>query len=150
MVAGLKSELNKQELNMKNYFTWSLLFLLIACSTLVTRNDAGIRFNEQEHDFGRLGYRKTVKYQFEFSNPGETALVISDVKTSCGCTIAQWTKTPVKPGKSGMINIRYDAEFPGVFHKDIYVHYNGPNSPIVLKIKGEVQYPDDQQAETNE
>lgn len=135
---------------MKNYVTWSLLFLLAACSTPVTRNDAGIRFNEQEHDFGSLAYKKAVEYQFEFTNPGETALVISDVKTSCGCTVAQWTKTPVKPGKSGMINIRYDAEFPGIFHKEIYVHYNGPDSPVVLKIKGEVQYPDDQQAETNE
>jgi len=56
----------------------------------------------------------------------------------------------VKPGKSGMINIGYDAEFSGVFHKEIYVHYNGSGSPAVLKIKGEVQYPDDQQSEDNE
>ena len=131
---------------MKNYMTWCFLFLHTACSTPVTRNDAGIRFNEKEHDFGSLGFKKAVQYQFEFSNPGETVLVISDVRTSCGCTVAEWTKTPVKPGKPGMINIRYDAEFPGIFSKEVYVHYNGPGSPVVLKIKGEVQYPDDQQA----
>jgi len=134
----------KQEQNMKNYITWSLLFLLTACSTPVTRNDAGIRFNEQEHDFGSLTHKKAMEYQFEFTNPGETPLLITDVKTSCGCTVAEWTKTPVKPGKSGTINIGYDAEFPGVFHKEIYVRYNGSGSPVVLKIKGEVRYPDDQ------
>lgn len=131
---------------MKNYITWSLLFLLTACSTPATRNDAGIRFNEQEHDFGSLPHKKAVEYQFEFTNPGETPLVITDVKTSCGCTAARWTRTPVKPGKSGMINIGYDAGFPGKFSKEIYVHYNGPGSPVVLKIKGEVRYPHDQQA----
>jgi hypothetical protein len=70
LMAGLKTESNKQEMNMKNHFIWSLLFLLTACSTPVTRNDAGIRFKEQEHDFGSLGYKKAVEYQFEFSNPG--------------------------------------------------------------------------------
>ncbi|MGV8139578.1 MAG: DUF1573 domain-containing protein [Mangrovibacterium sp.] len=131
---------------MKNYMTWCLLFLLTACSTPATRNDAGIRFNEQEHDFGSLAYKKAVEYQFEFTNPGETPLVITDVKTSCGCTAARWTGTPVKTGKSGMINIGYDAEFPGIFSKEISVRYNGPDSPVVLKIKGEVRYPDNQQA----
>ena len=129
---------------MKNYMTWCFLFLLTACSTPAIRNDANIRFSEQEHDFGSLAQKKAVEYQFEFINPGETPLLISDVKTSCGCTVAEWTRTPVKPGKSGIINIGYDAEFPGVFNKEIYVHYNGPNSPVVLKIRGEVQYPDDQ------
>jgi hypothetical protein len=131
---------------MKYNFSILLLLLLTACSTPVTRNDAGIRFNEQEHDFGSLAPKKAVEYQFEFTNPGETPLLITDVKTSCGCTVAEWTKTPVNPGKSGIVNIGYDAEFPGIFHKEIYVHYNGPGSPVVLKIKGEVRYPDDQQA----
>jgi hypothetical protein len=140
--------------NLYGFAAWNKLmisvFLLTACSASVTRNDAGIRFKEQEHDFGPLGYKRAVEYQFEFSNPGQIPLVINYVKTSCGCTVAQWTKTPVKPGKSGMVNIRYDAEYPGVFHKEIYVHYNGPDSPVVLKIKGHVQYPDDQQAGINE
>jgi len=132
---------------MKYNFSILLLLLLTACSTPVTRNDAGIRFNEQEHDFGSLAPKKAVEYQFEFTNPGETPLLITDVKTSCGCTVAEWTKTPVNPGKSGIVNIGYDAEFPGIFHKEIYVHYNGPGSPVVLKIKGEVRYPDDQKVE---
>ncbi|MGV8096499.1 MAG: DUF1573 domain-containing protein [Mangrovibacterium sp.] len=128
---------------MKNYITWSLLFLLTACLTLVNRDDAGIRFNEQGHDFGSPGYKKAVEYQFEFSNPGETALIVSDVKNTCGCTIAGWTKTPVKPGKSEIISVKYDAASPGLFYKKIGVYYNGISSPVILKIKGEVIYNND-------
>jgi hypothetical protein len=132
---------------MKNHLTCSFLILLIGCSSPVTRNEASIRFAEIERDFGTLSFKREMEYQFEFSNPGETGLVISDVKTSCGCTAARWTKEPVKPGKSGTINIRYDAAFPGVFQKGITVHYNGPDSPVILKIKGEVNYPDEPQTE---
>ncbi len=134
---------------MKKYFTLSILCLFFACSAPVIRNDATIRFNEQEHDLGSLTYKKAVEYRLNFSNTGKTALVISDVKTSCGCTAAEWTKTPVKPGKSGIINIRYDAGLPGVFHKEIKVYYNGSGSPAVLKIKGEVQYPEEPQTENS-
>lgn len=132
---------------MRNYFIWSLMLLLAGCSAHLTRNDASILFNEQEHNFGSLSYKKVMEYGFEFSNSGETALLINDVKTSCGCTIAQWTKTPVKPGKSGTIKVRYDAAFPGVFQKEITVHYNGPGSPVILKIKGEVNYKNEPQTD---
>ncbi len=132
---------------MKNYLVRSLMLLLVACSARLTRNDANILFNEQEHNFGSLGYKKAMEYGFEFSNPGKTPLVISDVKTSCGCTVASWTKEPVKPGKSGTIKVRYDAAFPGVFQKEITVFYNGFGSPVILKIKGEVNYPDEPRAE---
>jgi hypothetical protein len=117
--------------------------LLTACSTPVNSSDASIRFNEQEHDFGSLSYKKAVEHRFEFSNPGETALVVSDVKTTCGCTIAGWTKIPVKPGKSGIISVKYDAASPGLFYKEIGVYYNGISSPVILKIKGEVIYNND-------
>ena len=117
-----------------------MLCLFFACSEPVIRNDADIWFDEQEHDFGLLTCKKAVECRLNFSNPGKkTVLVISNVKTSCGCTVAEWTKTPVKPGKSGMIDIRYDAASVGVFRKEVKVYYNGPGSPAVLKIKGEVK-----------
>lgn len=132
---------------MKNYLIWSLVLLLAGCSAPVTRNDASVLFKEQEHDFGSLSYKTEIEYGFEFSNSGKTALVISDVKTSCGCTVALWTKEPLKPGKSGTIKVQYDAAYPGMFLKEIFVHYNGPGSPVILKIKGEVKYPDELQTE---
>jgi hypothetical protein len=119
-----------------------LLFLIFACSSPVTRNNASIAFNTQEYDFGAIPLKKEADYSFNFSNPGKTPLMINNVKPSCGCTAVEWTRAPVKPGKQGTITVRYDAASPGIFHKEIAVYYNGPGSPVILKIKGKTEYPD--------
>lgn len=117
------------------------LFLLVSCSSTRFKNDALIQFFETEYNFGKLTYKKEAEYIFEFTNPGETPLVISAVKTSCGCVVVDWIKVFVKPGKSGQVKVKYDAAFPGVFQKTITVHYNGKDSPAILKISGQVAYP---------
>ena len=123
---------------MKNLAQLTLLLFFFSCTSPVTRNDAVIRFNGQEHDFGTIPLKEEVYYGFEFSNPGKTPLVISHVKTSCGCTIPEWPRKPVKPGAKGEIKVAYDAAFPGVFHKTITVYFNGKDSPVRLSIKGQV------------
>lgn len=123
---------------------YSILFVLLcACAETVTRNDASIHFDENKHDFGTISFKKEAIYTFEFSNPGKTMLLINDVKTSCGCTVPEWAKEPIRPGQKGQIKIKYDAAFPGVFHKTAEVFFNGPDSPANLEIKGEVEYPED-------
>ena len=123
-------------------FVSSFLLFMVACSSPVTRNDAVIRFNGQEYDFGTIPLKEEVRYGFEFSNPGKTPLVISNVKTSCGCTIPEWPRKPVKPGAKGEIKVAYDAASPGVFHKTITVYFNGKGSPVLLSIKGQVGLPE--------
>lgn len=132
----------------KFYFLLSILFFFVTCcSRSVIKDDAHISFAETEHDFGSLPFKQAAAYYFEFSNPGKTALVIHEVTTSCGCTIAKWTRKPVMPDDSGIISISYDAAIPGVFRKEIVVRYNGADSPVVLKIKGMVRCPDEEQRE---
>ncbi len=63
-----------------------------------------------------------------------------NVKSSCGCAVAAWSKKPVKPQESGELIITYNPVFPGSFHKELFVYYNGKESPAKLKIKGQVQY----------
>lgn len=116
--------------------------LLLACSPTPASREAVIEFNNTEHNFGKLSYRKEAEYNFQFSNSGKVPLVVSDVKTSCGCTVPEWPSKPVKPGSKGEIKIKYDSASPGVFNKEIKVHYNGLKSPVVLRIKGQVEYPD--------
>jgi hypothetical protein len=55
-------------------FVSSFLFFMVACSSPVTRNDAVIRFNGQEYDFGIISLKEEVQYGFEFSNPGSIPL----------------------------------------------------------------------------
>lgn len=116
--------------------------MLYACSTTVPRNDASICFNQEKHDFGTIALKKEATCTFEFLSTGKSALVIYDVKTSCGCTVPEWTKEPIRPGKKGLLKIKYDTAFPGVFHKTVEVTYNGTGSPVSLEINGEVEYPE--------
>lgn len=115
------------------------LILAISCSTALNNNEGSIGFKRISHDFGKIAFRKEAVCSFEFSNTGKSQLVIYDVKTSCGCTVPKWTKEPIRSGRTGKIDVLYDASFPGVFHKTIEVFYNGPGSPTKLEIEGEVR-----------
>lgn len=101
-------------------------------------------FKQNEHDFGNISSKKSVSTLFEFSNAGEMPLLIKEVKTSCGCTVPEWSKEIIQSNESGEIKILYDAKYPGRFNKTITVFYNGKNSPQVLTIKGEVPYPEEE------
>jgi len=127
---------------MNNYLTILLLIFLYGCAAPVARNDASVSFSNERHDFGKIAFMKEAVYSFEFTNPGKTMLMIYDVKTSCGCTVPEWPKEPIRPGRRGQITIKYDAAYPGAFHKTVEVIYNGLESPFSLEIKGEVEYPE--------
>ncbi len=84
-----------------------------------------------------VGEEKTVS--FTLRNKGDRPLIILDVVTSCGCTAAKFEKEPVKPGKETAITVTYTAEEAGLFNKSITVYANTDDSPIRLRIKGEVR-----------
>jgi hypothetical protein len=90
------------------------------------------------HDYGSIVYGANGKVDFIYSNQGTKPLVISDVKSSCGCTIPSWTKEPVAPGQKGTIKVEYNTKLPGVFNKTIEVYSNANNSPVRITIKGKV------------
>ncbi|MBK9765230.1 MAG: DUF1573 domain-containing protein [Flavobacteriales bacterium] len=70
-----------------------------------------VEFEETHLDLGEIVQGAKVERTFTFENTGGSALVISDVRGSCGCTIAKdWPKEPVKPGASGTISFTFDSE----------------------------------------
>jgi|SRR5690606_17318853 len=76
----------------------------------------------------------------EFKNTGNAPLIITDVKSTCGCTVPSKPKEPIMPGKSDKIEIKYNMN-PGPIRKTITVESNAVNYPegrIPLKITGEV------------
>lgn len=74
---------------MKKTLNLILLFLILACSSSVTRNDAIIVFKEQEYDFETIPIKEETEYNFNFSNYGKTPLFISNVKTLCDYIISK-------------------------------------------------------------
>ncbi|HZY36217.1 MAG TPA: DUF1573 domain-containing protein [Mucilaginibacter sp.] len=99
---------------------------------------AEFKFNEEKHDFGKIPQGTPVTTVFEFTNVGKEPLIITDVRPTCGCTIADFTKTPVKAGDKGSIKITYNAAFAAPFTKTIVVTSNASTPVKNLIIVGEV------------
>ncbi|RMG72550.1 MAG: DUF1573 domain-containing protein [Bacteroidetes bacterium] len=90
------------------------------------------------HDFGKLAPRAEVSYTFEVTNTGDRPLEIREVKPSCSCTVADYTKTPIAPGESGFVTANYHAGTRGRFAKTLMVKMNTEASYTVLRLQGEV------------
>ena len=121
-----------------------LMTLLLVCSiTMATaQKQAEIKFEKTTHDFGTFSEKSpVVTCTFTFSNVGEKPLVINQAMASCGCTVPEYTKTPVKPGEKGEIKVTYNGtgKFPGHFKKSITVITNGVVEKTRLYIEGNME-----------
>lgn len=99
---------------------------------------ASISWASLSYDFGSITKGEPATHEFEFKNEGEAALLISNVKASCGCTVASFPKDPILPGHSEMIKVSYNAAKMGSFNKTVTVSSNAVNPNYQLIISGEV------------
>lgn len=104
-------------------------------------NAAEIKFVSDVHDYGKIQKGADGNCEFKFTNVGKEPLIITNAKGSCGCTVPNWPKDPIKPGESGVIKVHYDTNRPGAISKTVTVTSNAKNSNVVLKIKGMVEAP---------
>jgi hypothetical protein len=94
-----------------------------------------IEFNETEHDFGDIEKGKSVETTFSYKNTGDAPLVITDIKSSCGCTVPQdWSREPLAPGDSGKFTVSYNGAGPNKITKTITVTANTELGSEVVKI----------------
>ena len=119
-----------------------LLFAVIAGFALnasaQTDTKPEFKFVSETHDFGKIPQGVPVTTNFEFTNVGVEPLILTEVKPTCGCTIADYTKTPVKKGEKGIIKITYNAAALAPFSKAIVVTSNAKTPQKYLNITGEV------------
>lgn len=116
-------------------------FILIAVIALVSftaQAQAKIEFKSETIDYGQLAKGSDGLRVFEFTNTGNEALIISDVKSSCGCTVPEKPKDPIAPGKTGEIKVKYDTKRVGPIRKTVTVYSNASEPIKALKIKGEI------------
>ncbi len=120
----------------------AVLFLFLGCFALaVNAQDkvAKIEFKTETIDYGKVERGSNGVRTFEFTNTGAIPLVITDVKSSCGCTIPKKPEQPIAPGETGIIEVKYDTNRAvGPFRKAITVTSNADTPTKVLKIKGEL------------
>ncbi len=100
------------------------------------------QWEKEVHDFGKIVQGERVAYAFKFTNVGKSDLVIASAKGSCGCTVPEYSKDPVKPGESGKIDVIFDSDGKsGHQDKKVTLMANTNPNTVVLTITGEVEVP---------
>jgi len=99
-----------------------------------------IKFKSLVHDYGNIYKNDDGTCYFEFINSGRAELQLSNVSSSCGCTVPQWPKEPISPGQSASIKVSYNTSRVGAINKNVYVDSNA-GERITLSIKGNVSEP---------
>ena len=121
--------------------------LLSVFSVAISAQEAKIEFKKETIDYGKIENGSNGVRTFEFTNVGDAPLVITNVKSSCGCTVPKKPTAPIAPGKDGIIEVKYDTKRTGFIRKTITVTSNATNVKgglSYLKIKGEIKKPDTQ------
>jgi hypothetical protein len=95
-----------------------------------------VKFFETEVDLGESMEGETLEYTFKFVNKGKETLVISNILTSCGCTVVDWSREPIGPGKKGEIRTKFNTKNKiGLQNKTFIVLSNSANYKDEIKLK---------------
>jgi len=120
---------------MKKLFVFIALFI----AGLSAQAQAKIEFKSETIDYGNIAKGSDGVRVFEFTNTGDQELVVSQVKSSCGCTVPEKPKGPIAPGGTGEIKVKYDTKRVGPIRKTVTVYSNATEPIKALKIKGVVE-----------
>ncbi|MCF8715867.1 DUF1573 domain-containing protein [Joostella atrarenae] len=116
-----------------------LLFVgVISFAATAQDKTAKIEFKQDVIDYGEIAKGSDGVRVFEFTNTGAVPLVVTNVRSSCGCTIPKKPKGPVAPGETGVIEVKYDTNRVGPIRKTITVESNAATPTVAVKIKGTV------------
>lgn len=97
------------------------------------------KLSHQEVDFGTFPWEMKQDTVVTLTNTGEKLLVIHDIATSCGCTVANYDKQPARPGESLSIKVSFKADRPEYFNKNIIIYCNTEESPLELRVRGQAK-----------
>lgn len=125
---------------MRKFLLTALLFVG-SITMAMAQKPAQIKFDKTTHNFGSFSEKDPkVTCTFTYTNVGEQPLIVNQAIASCGCTVPEYTKTPVQPGEKGEIKVTYNGagKFPGHFKKSITVRTNGAVEMTRLYIEGDM------------
>ena len=99
-----------------------------------------IKFTSLVHDYGNILKGDNGVCHFELTNVGKADLQLTNVSSSCGCTVPSWPRELIPPGQSATIKVSYDTKRLGGINKSIYVDSN-TGERVTLSIRGNVSEP---------
>ncbi|MBS1495378.1 MAG: DUF1573 domain-containing protein [Bacteroidetes bacterium] len=119
---------------------FSLTVLALSSTTLFAQKKAEdvAKFKTDVIDQGKLEINKPELATFVVTNISKEPLIIEQANPTCGCTMGDYTKAPIAPGKTGTITAKFNAASLGVFEKHLTVKFAGVDELKSITIKGEV------------
>ena len=94
-----------------------------------------LTFDKKEHDFGEIENGTPVETVFSYTNTGKAPLVISDIKSTCGCTVPQdWSREPLEPGASSKFTVKFNGKGANKVSKTVTVTANTELGTETVKI----------------
>ena len=115
-----------------------LLLSFFALNVFAQEKVAKIEFESTVIDYGTIEKGADGVRVFKFTNTGNAPLIVSKVKSSCGCTVPKKPEKPIMPGEEGEIQVKYDTNRVNPIRKTITVTSNADTPTVALKIKGTV------------
>ena len=123
----------------KKAITTDLVVVPETASGKPTEKYPVMTFEKTSHDFGQIIRGEKVSYRFKFKNTGKLPLIISDVPSSCGCTVPEFSKLPVSPGEEGYVMVTFNSQTEsGYRSKTVTVVSNAQPRNQVLTISANV------------
>ena len=99
-----------------------------------------IAFEEEEHDFGSIINGTPVETVFKYTNTGKSPLVVSNIKSSCGCTVPEdWNKNPLAPGESAQFTVKFNGKGANQVSKTITLTTNTEKGTETVRIKAFIE-----------
>lgn len=126
---------------MKKILSLAAAFLFTYAAMAQTADlkaDNVVKFNVENHDFGKLKQNVPVTYSFEIKNISDKPVTIENSWASCGCTTPEKIEKPIMPGETAKLKVQYNAAAVAPFHKDVFVKIAGIEQPKTVQISGEV------------
>jgi hypothetical protein len=94
-----------------------------------------INFDKTLHDFGEIQNGTPVETVFSYTNSGRSPLVVTDIKSTCGCTVPQgWSKEPLMPGESSQFSVKFNGKGANKVSKTITLTTNTENGREQVRI----------------
>ncbi len=118
-------------------------FVLTTSLFAQKKADDVAKFKTEVIDMGKLKQENPTTAVFEVTNISKEPLIIEQANPTCGCTIGDYTKEPIAPGKTGYIKATYNAKNLNIFEKHLTVKFAGVDEVKSITIKGEVLTADD-------
>ncbi len=121
---------------------FSLMAFTFATAIFAQKKAADVaKLSTDTYDFGKIKQNVPAVATFIVTNISTEPLIIEQANPTCGCTISDYTKAPIAPGKTGYIKATYNAAVVSPIHKTLTVKFAGVDEIKQINLAGEVLEP---------